>query len=513
MPTNPTPITALPTAPSREDPANFPARADAFLGALGTFGTQTNAVAVATYTNAVEAETAATTAISAYNAAMAAGTAITGNSTTSLGIGTGSKSLTIETGRAFVSGMLVRIGQAGANANTNFMDGTVTSYDAGTGGLVVNVTAIGGSGTFASWSVRAQQISAFPAQAGNAGRVLTSDGTQVLWTDARKTWTSITATGTFTVPAGDTSIRVYAFGKGGDAAAGYGGAGGGCAYGDIPVTPGSTLSISISAGVATVTYGGTTMLTANPGGNGISTGAAGGTASKHASVTNGGAFSGGTGPTTLRSGGASSGSPLGAGFSGGAGSGTGCGGGAGWGGVGGSANASGAGGGGGGGAGGAGGAAPSSGSGAGGGGGSAGPGAQPAFSGAQGGVGGSARGLNNAFADILLAGLMATGGHGGDSYSVAGGAGQPAGPGGGGGGGGYAGTSGGPGGAGGFGGGGGGFAGGTGTGGIGGFGGGGGGGNGASGAGGAGGFGGGGGGASDSGTNGTGGAAIVLIYA
>lgn len=55
MPTAPTPITPLPTAPSRADPANFPARADAFLGALGTFGTQSNAVAQAGYTNAVEA--------------------------------------------------------------------------------------------------------------------------------------------------------------------------------------------------------------------------------------------------------------------------------------------------------------------------------------------------------------------------------------------------------------------------------------------------------------------------
>ncbi|MEN9885773.1 MAG: hypothetical protein RL758_351 [Pseudomonadota bacterium] len=62
MPTNPTPITSLPTAPSRADPANFAARADAFLGALGAFGTQTNAVGSATYTNAVEAAAAANAA-------------------------------------------------------------------------------------------------------------------------------------------------------------------------------------------------------------------------------------------------------------------------------------------------------------------------------------------------------------------------------------------------------------------------------------------------------------------
>ena len=56
MPTNPTPITALPTAPSRADPANFAARANAFLGQLGTFGTQTNAVEAAASANAAQAD-------------------------------------------------------------------------------------------------------------------------------------------------------------------------------------------------------------------------------------------------------------------------------------------------------------------------------------------------------------------------------------------------------------------------------------------------------------------------
>lgn len=62
MPTNPTPITALPTAPSRADPANFAPRADAFLGQLGTYGTQINALGSVTYTNAVEAAASANAA-------------------------------------------------------------------------------------------------------------------------------------------------------------------------------------------------------------------------------------------------------------------------------------------------------------------------------------------------------------------------------------------------------------------------------------------------------------------
>ncbi len=55
-------ITALPTPPSRQDPANFSDRADAFLGALPTFTTEANALAADV--NADEA-TASAAAISA----------------------------------------------------------------------------------------------------------------------------------------------------------------------------------------------------------------------------------------------------------------------------------------------------------------------------------------------------------------------------------------------------------------------------------------------------------------
>lgn len=56
-------ITALPTpVPSRNDPANFSVRADAFLGALPTFATEANALATEVNTYKNNAETAATTA-------------------------------------------------------------------------------------------------------------------------------------------------------------------------------------------------------------------------------------------------------------------------------------------------------------------------------------------------------------------------------------------------------------------------------------------------------------------
>lgn len=76
MPTAPTPITALPTAPSRADPANFAVRADAFLGALATFRAETNALGTNAFNNATEAAASATSATASASAAAAASAAI-----------------------------------------------------------------------------------------------------------------------------------------------------------------------------------------------------------------------------------------------------------------------------------------------------------------------------------------------------------------------------------------------------------------------------------------------------
>lgn len=64
-------------------------------------------------------------------------------STTTLTIGTGSKTLTIQTGMPFATGMTVEIQQD----SSHFMVGTITSYNSGTGSLVVNATASTGSGS------------------------------------------------------------------------------------------------------------------------------------------------------------------------------------------------------------------------------------------------------------------------------------------------------------------------------------------------------------------------------
>jgi hypothetical protein len=60
-------ITLLPTPPSRQDPANFAFRADAFLGALPTFGTEANALATTVNNNAVAAAASATAAAASYD--------------------------------------------------------------------------------------------------------------------------------------------------------------------------------------------------------------------------------------------------------------------------------------------------------------------------------------------------------------------------------------------------------------------------------------------------------------
>ena len=76
------PITTLPAAPSRQDPANFATEADAFLGALPDFGTEANALgsyldgvasdvdtdATAAAASATAAAASATTAVNAANA-------------------------------------------------------------------------------------------------------------------------------------------------------------------------------------------------------------------------------------------------------------------------------------------------------------------------------------------------------------------------------------------------------------------------------------------------------------
>jgi hypothetical protein len=128
-----TTITALPTPPSRDDPANFASRGDALLGALPTFVTQVNTVAGEVNTNAGTASTAASTA-----------TTQAGIATTQAGIATTKAGLTaadaIATAADRVQTGLDRIAAAGSASAASDDAGAVAGMLASiAGGPVASV--------------------------------------------------------------------------------------------------------------------------------------------------------------------------------------------------------------------------------------------------------------------------------------------------------------------------------------------------------------------------------------
>jgi hypothetical protein len=137
-------IDLLPTPiPSRDDPVNFDARISALLAALVTFVPEVNTVA---------AEVSDHAAAAAASAATLTGSADTqASSTSSLTIGLGSKTFDIEEDKTIVATMWVAI--VSAADPTDWMAGPVTSYDTGTGELIVSSQRISGSGTATSWVV------------------------------------------------------------------------------------------------------------------------------------------------------------------------------------------------------------------------------------------------------------------------------------------------------------------------------------------------------------------------
>lgn len=165
-------IAPLPTPPTRQDPSNFANRADDFLSALPSFGNQANALAADVNNKQALATTAANTATiqagiatdqaeiattkaaealsSAASAVNSPGTSAT--STSSLLVSNGTKSLTIQTGKAYVVGQPVMIARTSSPSDT-WMAGNITFYNSGTGALVVEVTIKEGTGTFTDWTI------------------------------------------------------------------------------------------------------------------------------------------------------------------------------------------------------------------------------------------------------------------------------------------------------------------------------------------------------------------------
>ena len=275
-------------------------------------------------------------AASAITATNSPGTQAT--STSSVTIGTGSKSLTLaQTGKAFVVGQWVAWTDS-ANPSTNWMIGAITAYNAGTGDMTVNVAVSNGSGTISSWAVvQASPYSGLPDQTNAGGKTFSTNGSTGQWVEPPSTWanwTLLTTNGaTMSIPDGVSKIRAYTFGKGGDGAAGVastrgggGGGGGSMTAGTIPCRPGDIFTFEKSGATAKLKKGAVDYLVANDASNASGlTGGAGGAAGSVGSglgITASVTYSGGTGADgwNATSGcggpGASSGSPLGNGVNG-----------------------------------------------------------------------------------------------------------------------------------------------------------------------------------------------------
>ena len=386
-------IPTLPTAPSRSnDPDTFVARADAHVAALTPWTTAANNFATyfdTTYIASVDAirddattqAATATTqagiattqagiattqagiattqannaAASAASAVLAPGTQAT--STSSVTIGTGSKSFTLaQTGKNFVVGQWVAITDS-ALPYANWMTGAITAFTSGTGAITVNVANINGSGTIASWVFAPTNPSTgIPNQSGQGGKTFSTNGSVSSWVEPPSTWANwilLQNNGnTFTAPDGVSKIRAYVVGKGGDGAAGTastngggGGGGGGMTGGTIPCQPGDVFTFEKVSTTAKLKKGAVDYLVANDAANASgSTGGAGGVAGSVGSglgITSSFTSAGGTGgngalvASYYGGAGASSGSPLGNGVAGLSGISSGGGGGSGWGGQGG----------------------------------------------------------------------------------------------------------------------------------------------------------------------------------
>lgn len=158
-------IPALPIPPSTNDPNNFSARADGFLGILPEWSARMGEVADAAKTNATAAQERAAIAQAAASTATAqasnaaASAELAKNAPTTYGItyqtltiAAGEVNVTVEAGRAFVSGQAVVLASI-ETPTSQRMYGVVTAYDPTTGALTVAVSAYTGTGTATGWTV------------------------------------------------------------------------------------------------------------------------------------------------------------------------------------------------------------------------------------------------------------------------------------------------------------------------------------------------------------------------
>lgn len=134
----------------------FVTDANAVVSALNTLKTQLNTLSG--QINTVSGEVNGYAASAASDAAIAASYAdsIIATSTSSVLIGTGTKTFTVEAGKQFAYGQFVTVVRTGYP--TYFMCGAVTSYSGTTLTISVPTNGTGGSGTYASWSISVSGI-------------------------------------------------------------------------------------------------------------------------------------------------------------------------------------------------------------------------------------------------------------------------------------------------------------------------------------------------------------------
>lgn len=182
------------------------------------------------------------------------------------------------------------------------------------GVAMTGLFSLSGNATSALHPVPKQQMESavagvLPSQAGNSGKYLKTDGSNVSWQDGQVTsgFQVFTANGTFTVPAGITQLIVSCVSGGGGGGGGSSGVGsvtlsGGIGGGGgaarlrkfiLGVTPGQQFTVTLGAGGSGGAGGAGTGSGQNPGSAGGS-----GTATTFGANSSGPGIAGGGGPTS-----------------------------------------------------------------------------------------------------------------------------------------------------------------------------------------------------------------------
>jgi hypothetical protein len=127
-----------------------------------------------------------------------------GTSTSSVAIGTGSKSFSTQSGRAYLVGDILRTSDQANSAN--YMVGTVSAYDTTTGALTITVASgnTGGSGTITAWNIGLSGTAGAPGAAATIAVGAVTTGAAGSSAAVTNSGSSSAATLDFTIPRGDT---------------------------------------------------------------------------------------------------------------------------------------------------------------------------------------------------------------------------------------------------------------------------------------------------------------------